>query len=57
MHNKHLDHYRTSLKIYGHLIMELADCDEEILCLINDENPGDLMSALRDRIEDSQKYE
>ncbi len=29
-----LNHYRTYLKIYGYLIMELADSDEEIFKLI-----------------------
>lgn len=56
MDNKRLEHYRTYLKIHGWMIMELADSDEEILRLINDENHGALMAALRERIEDSPTF-
>lgn len=52
-----LNHYRTYLKIYGYLIMELADSDEEIIRLINGEFDDALMQGLRERIEGSPVYE
>ena len=51
-----LDHYRAYLKIYGFLIMELADSDAEILNLIQGKNLSLLMRTLRQRIEDSPVY-
>lgn len=54
-HSK-LNHYRTYLKIYGFLIMELADTDEEIIKLINGEFDDALMQGLRERIEHTPVY-
>ena len=51
MHHDKLDRYRLHLKIYGFLLMELANSDEEILNLINAQNLSPLMHALRERIE------
>ena len=51
-----LDHYRTYLKIYGFLIMELADSDTEILNLIQGKNLAPLTAALRERVENSPVY-
>ena len=48
-----LNHYRAYLKIYGFLIMELADSDAEILNLIQGKNLVPLTAALRQRIENS----
>ena len=51
MHHDKLDHYRLHLKIYGFLLLELAESDEEILGLIHAQNLSPLMHALRERIE------
>ena len=50
------DHYRTYLKIYGLLIMELADSNSEILKLIHGKNLSPFMIALRERIENSPRF-
>ena len=49
-----LDHYRLHLKIYGFLLMELAESDEEIRSLIHAQNLSPLMHELRERIENTQ---
>ena len=51
-----LDHYRFYMKIYGLMILELADDNEEIPKLIKGENFGPLMVALKDRIENSPVF-
>ena len=57
MNPKTMNHYRTYMKIYGLMIVMLADSDEEVLKLINDEHSGPLLEGLRDRIENSPRYE
>lgn len=52
-----IEHYRLYMKLYGCLIMELADNDEEIVRLIVGDNLGPLLLGLRDRIESSPNYE
>lgn len=47
-----LEHYRFHMKIYGTMIVELADSSEEVLKIIKGENLGPLLKALRGRIED-----
>lgn len=48
-----LEHYRLHMKIYGTMIVELADSSEEVLKIIKGKNLGPLLQALRKRIEDS----
>lgn len=57
MDKARINHYRIYVKLYGYLIMELADHDEEIQKLIVGDNLGVLLLALRDRIETSPLYE
>lgn len=51
------NHYHTYMKIYGYLIMQLADDKAEVIKLMNGECDNLLMIGLRKRIEDSPVYE
>lgn len=57
MDKARIEHYRMYMKIYGYMMMELADDDEEILRLIIGDDLGPLLFALRERIEDSPRYD
>ena len=50
-------HYQTYMKIYGAMIMELADDETEVIKLIRGECEDDLLKGLRKRIENSPVYE
>ena len=51
-----MEHYRIYMKTYGVLIMQLADSDKEVQKIIDGEDLGQLLVALRQRIEDSPYF-
>lgn len=57
MDRKTINHYRTYMKIYGTLIVELADDETEVLKLIDGHDLGPLLLGLRDHIENSPFHE
>jgi len=52
-----LDHYRTHMKIYGSMIMYMAESDEEVRKIIVGDDLDGLLVALRERIERSPNHE
>ena len=56
MDSRRIEHYRIYMKIYGTLIIELADHDEEIEKFITCKSPCSLLLALREVIEDAIFY-
>ena len=52
-----LDHYRTYMKIYGSMIMYLADHEKEVIKIIDGDSQGPLLDSLRDRIKNSPFFE
>lgn len=56
MDKRRLEHYRIYMKIYGAMIVELADHDEEIAKIIDGDDLGGLLTAPRERIENSPSF-
>ena len=48
-----IQHYRVYMKMYGQMIMDVADSDEAILNLINKKNLSPFNIALRELLEKS----
>ena len=48
-----IQHYRVYMKMYGQMIMELADSDEAVFNLIANKNRSPFATALKTRIEKS----
>ena len=51
MDRARINHYKLHLKIYGQLLIELADHDEEVIKIMNGKTSGGLVSAVREQIE------
>lgn len=51
-----LNHYKIYLKIYGSMLMYLAEDDSEVIKIINNEELDSILKAVRERIEDSLLY-
>ena len=48
-----IQHYRVYMKMYGQMVMEVANSDEAILDLINEKDLSPFTTALREQIEKS----
>lgn len=55
--SKKLNHYSVYMQIYGLMMIELAQSDQERIKLMNGDYLSPFMVAIRDRIEDSPCYE